>query len=198
MAFAELKARQSVVWGNGPYERITNTIRDLHALVIERSDPKPGERVLDAATGTGAVAIIAAKRGAEVIGQDLAPVLVDTARERAAEEDVTVQFEVGDAEDLRYDDASFDVVMSTCGVMFAPDHEAVARELGRVTKPGGRLALACWQPNTGMHDVFKMMAPYMPLLRRAPGARSRGATGITYRSCWATRSSSPSRSTTPH
>ena len=162
MAFAELKARQSVVWGNGPYERITNTIRDIHALVIERSDPKPGERVLDAATGTGAVAIIAAKRGAEVIGQDLAPVLVDTARERAAEEDVTVQFEVGDAEDMRYDDASFDVVMSTCGVMFAPDHGAVARQLERVTKPGGRLALACWQPNTGMHEVFKMMAPYMP------------------------------------
>ena len=92
--------------------------------------------MLDAATGTGAVAIIAAKRGADVIGQDLAPVLVDTARERAAEEDVTVQFEVGDAEDMRYDDASFDVVMSTCGVMFAPDHEAIARELGRVTKPG--------------------------------------------------------------
>ena len=175
MAFAELKARQSVVWGNGPYERITNTIRDIHALVIERSDPKPGERVLDAATGTGAVAIIAAKRGAEVIGQDLAPVLVDTARERAAEEDVTVQFEVGDAEDMRYDDASFDVVMSTCGVMFAPDHEAVARELERVTKPGGRLALACWQPNTGMHDVFKMMAPYMP--PPAPGAGSPFAWG---------------------
>ena len=72
MAFAELKARQSIVWGNGPYERITNTIRDIHTLVIERSDPKPGERVLDAATGTGALAIIAAKRGAEVIGQDLA------------------------------------------------------------------------------------------------------------------------------
>jgi SAM-dependent methyltransferase len=175
MAFAELKARQSVVWGNGPYERVTNTIRDIHALVIERSDPKPGERVLDAATGTGALAIIAAKRGADVIGQDLAPVLVDTARERAAEEDVTVQFEVGDAEDMRYDDASFDVVMSTCGVMFAPDHEAVARELERVTKPGGRLALACWQPNTGMHDVFKMMAPYMP--PPAPGAGSPFAWG---------------------
>ena len=175
MAFAELKARQSVVWGNGPYERITNTIRDVHALVIERIDPKPGERVLDAATGTGAVAIIAAKRGAEVIGQDLAPVLVDTARERAADEDVTVQFEVGDAEDMRYDDASFDVVMSTCGVMFAPDHEAIARELERVTKPGGRLALACWQPNTGMHEVFKMMAPYMP--PPAPGAGSPFAWG---------------------
>jgi len=69
MAFAELKARQSVVWGNGPYERITNTVRDIHALVIERSDPKPGEHVLDAATGTGALAILAAKRGAEVAGR---------------------------------------------------------------------------------------------------------------------------------
>ena len=88
MAFAELKAKQSVMWGNGPYERITNTLTDLHELVIERVDPKPGERVLDAATGTGAVAILAAKRGADVVGQDLAPVLIDTARERAAEEDV--------------------------------------------------------------------------------------------------------------
>jgi ubiquinone/menaquinone biosynthesis C-methylase UbiE len=86
MAFAELKARHSVVWGSGPYERITNTIRDIHALVIERVDPKPGERVLDAATGTGAVAILAAKRGADVVGQDIAPVLIETARERAAEE----------------------------------------------------------------------------------------------------------------
>src|SRR5665809_70228 len=74
MAFAELKARHSVVWGNGPYERITNTIRDIHDLVIERIDPKPGEQVLDAATGTGAVAILAAARGAEVVGQDIAPV----------------------------------------------------------------------------------------------------------------------------
>jgi len=162
MAFAELKARHSVVWGNGPYERITNTIRDIHALVIERTDPQPGERVLDAATGTGAVAILAAQRGADVVGQDIAPVLVETARERAAEEGVEVQFEVGDAEAMTFDDASFDVVLSTCGVMFAPDHAAIAGELARVTKPGGRLALGCWQPNTGMHDVFKMMAPFMP------------------------------------
>lgn len=162
MAFAELKARHSVVWGNGPYERITNTIRDIHALVLERAAPKAGERVLDAATGTGAVAILAAQRGAAVVGQDIAPVLIETARQRAAEEGAEVDFEVGDAEAMTYEDASFDVVLSTCGVMFAPDHEAVAGELGRVTKPGGRLALACWQPNTGMHDVFKMMGPFMP------------------------------------
>jgi ubiquinone/menaquinone biosynthesis C-methylase UbiE len=156
MAFAELKARHSVAWGNGPYERITNTIRDIDDLVIERIEPQPGERMLDAATGTGAVAILAAKRGADVVGQDIAPVLIETARERAAQEGVEVDFEVGDAEEMSYDDAMFDIVTSTCGVMFAPDHEAIAAELARVTKPGGRLALACWQPNTGMADVFAM------------------------------------------
>jgi SAM-dependent methyltransferase len=162
MAFAELKARQSVMWGNGPYERITNTIRDIHALVIERADPKPGERMLDAATGTGAVAILAAKRGADVVGQDLAPVLIDTARERGAQEGVDVRFEVGDAEAMNYDDATFDVVTSTCGVMFAPDHHAVAHELARVTKPGGRLALACWTPEGGLGQMFGMMRPFLP------------------------------------
>ena len=162
MAFAELKARQSVMWGNGPYERITNTIKDIHERVIERVDPKPGERMLDAATGTGAVAILAAKRGADVVGQDLAPVLIDTARERASEEGVTVQFEVGDAEAMTYDDATFDIVTSTCGVMFAPDHPAVAGELARVTKPGGRVALACWTPEGGLAQMFGMLRPFFP------------------------------------
>jgi SAM-dependent methyltransferase len=175
MAFAELKERHSVVWGNGPYERITDTVRDIHDLVIDRVDPKPGELLLDVATGTGAVAILAAQRGARVIGQDLAPVLIDTARERAAEEGVEVQFEVGDAEAMSYDDASFDIVTSTCGVMFAPDHEAIAAELARVTKPGGRLALACWQPGTGMADVFAMMRPFLP--PPVPGAGSPFAWG---------------------
>lgn len=162
MAFAELKARQSVMWGNGPYERITNTIRDIHALVIERADPQTGDRVLDAATGTGAVALLVAARGADVVGVDLAPVLIDTARERAAEEGVIVQFEVGDAEALTYDDAEFDVVTSTCGVMFAPDHAAVAGELARVTKPGGRVVLACWTPEGGLGQLFGMMRPFLP------------------------------------
>ncbi len=170
MAFAELKARQSVMWGNGPYERITNTLRDIHELVIERADPKPGEQVLDAATGTGAVAILAAKRGADVVGQDLAPVLIETARERAAEDGVEAQFEVGDAEAMTYEDASFDVVTSTCGVMFAPDHPAVAAELARVIKPGGRLALACWTPEGGLGQMFRMMGPFLP--PPAPGAGS--------------------------
>jgi SAM-dependent methyltransferase len=162
MAFAELKARQSVMWGNGPYERITNTIRDIHDVVIEKADPKPSERVLDAATGTGAVAILAAKRGADVVGMDLAPVLIETARERAAQEGVDVQWDVGDAEDMSYEDGSFDVILSTCGVMFAPDHGAVASELARVTKPGGRIALACWTPEGGLAQMFGMMRPFLP------------------------------------
>jgi SAM-dependent methyltransferase len=162
MAFTELKARQSVMWGNGPYERVTNTIRDIHELVVERVDPKPGEKVLDAATGTGAVAILAARRGADVVGMDLAPVLIETAEQRAAEEGVTVRFEVGDAEAMTFEDASFDVVTSTCGVMFAPDHAAVASELARVTRPGGRIALACWTPQGGLAQMFGMMRPFLP------------------------------------
>ena len=137
MAFEELKAKQSVMWGNGPYERVTNTLRDMHALTIKRADPQPADRLLDAATGTGAVAILAAKRGADVVGMDLSPVLIETAKERAAEEGVSVQFEVGDAEDMSYDGASFDKVTSTVGVMFTPDHSAVAGELTRVIRPGG-------------------------------------------------------------
>jgi SAM-dependent methyltransferase len=162
MAFTELKEKQSVMWGNGPYERITNTIRDIHELVVERVDPKPGEKVLDAATGTGAVAILAAEGGADVVGMDLAPVLVETAKQRAAEEGVSVRFEVGDAEAMPYGDATFDVLVSTCGVMFAPDHAAVARELARVTRPGGRIALACWTPEGGLGQMFGMMRPFLP------------------------------------
>lgn len=169
MAFAELKARQSVMWGNGPYERITDTIRDIHELVIERVDPRPGEKLLDAATGTGAVALLAAERGADVVGMDLAPVLIDTARELAAERGLTVRFEVGDAEELSYDDASFDVVTSTCGVMFAPDFDAVARELARVTRPGGKMALASWTPEGGIAQQFAMIAPFVPSLPAGVG-----------------------------
>jgi len=170
MDFSELKARQSVMWGNGPYDRITNTVRDIHAVVLERTDPREGEKVLDAATGTGAVALLAAERGADVVGMDLAPALIDTARQLAAEKNVPVRFEVGDAEAMSYEDASFDVVTSTCGVMFAPDHEAVARELARVTRPGGRMALACWTPEGGLGQMFRMMGPFLPA--PAPGVGS--------------------------
>lgn len=162
MAFEELKQRQSVVWGTGPYQNVTDTLTDIHELVVERLDPRPGESWLDLATGTGAVAELAARRGARVTGLDLAPALIQTAAERAREQQLEIDYVVGDCEALELDDASFDVLSSTCGQMFAPDHAATARELTRVVRPGGRIALANWRPDTGVHDLFKLMAPFQP------------------------------------
>jgi len=162
MAYEELKQRQSVMWGNGPYQRITETIADIHEVVVEQLPPESGDRWLDLACGTGAVAERAAAAGAHVIGLDLAPVLIETAKERAAERGLEIEYVVGDIERLAFADGSFDKVSSTCGIMFTPDHEAAARELERVTKPGGRIALANWTPTGGMAKVFKVMAPYQP------------------------------------
>jgi SAM-dependent methyltransferase len=162
MAFEDLKERQSVMWGNGPYQRITETIADIHQVVVERLDPQEGERLLDLACGTGAVAERAAAAGADVTGVDLAPALIDTACERAETLGLEIDYMVGDAENLDVPDASFDKVASTCGIMFAPDHDAVARELARVTRPGGRIALANWTPTGGLAKMFSVMAPYQP------------------------------------
>jgi SAM-dependent methyltransferase len=162
VAFEELKARHAVVWGSGAYQGVTETITDVHEVLIERLDPQPGRRLLDLATGTGAVAERAAEAGAEVVGIDIAPALIEQAKERALARGLDVDYRVGDAEALELEDASFDLVASSFGVMFAPDHEAVARELGRVTEPGGRIALACWTPDSVMADVFAVMRPFQP------------------------------------
>jgi SAM-dependent methyltransferase len=162
MAFEELKAKQSVVWGSGPYERISAHLTIAHDHLLRAVEPRAGERWLDVATGTGEIAVRAAAGGATVTGQDLAPALVETARERAREGGVEVALEVGDAERLPYADASFDVVSSGFGVMFAPDQRAAAAELARVTRPGGRLALLNWHPSRGVAEFFKVMAGYMP------------------------------------
>jgi SAM-dependent methyltransferase len=162
MAYEELKQRQSVMWGTGPYQRVTETITDIHERVVGRLDPRPGVRWLDLACGTGAVAELAAAGGASVTGIDLAPALIETARERAADRGLEIDYRVGDCEDLQVPDAAFDAVSSTCGVMFAPDHEATARELARVTRPGGRIALGNWTPTGGLARMFKVMAPFMP------------------------------------
>jgi SAM-dependent methyltransferase len=161
MAYEELKQRQSVMWGTGPYQRITETITDIHDLVIERLAPESGDRWLDLACGTGAAAERAAAAGADVTGVDLAPVLIETAKERAAELGLEIDYRVGDAENLDLADGSFDKVSSTCGIMFTPNHEATAGELARVTAPGGRIALANWTPTGGLAKMFKVMAPYM-------------------------------------
>jgi SAM-dependent methyltransferase len=162
MPFEELKQRHAVVWSSGPYQGITETITDIHERVLERLDPQPGQRLLDLACGTGAAAELAAAKGADVVGVDIAPGLIQQAKQRAVERGLEIDYRVGDAEALDLDDASFDLVASTCGVMFTPDHEAAARELGRVTKPGGRAALACWTPDSRMADVFGVMRPFQP------------------------------------
>jgi ubiquinone/menaquinone biosynthesis C-methylase UbiE len=162
MAYEELKQRQSAMWGNGPYQRITETITDVHEIVVERLAPEPGDRWLDLACGTGAVSERAAEAGAHVTWVDLAPVLIETAKQRAEQLGLEIEYVLGDAEHLELPDASFVRVSSTCGIMFTPDHEAAASELARVTAPGGRIALANWIPTGGMAKVFKVMAPYQP------------------------------------
>jgi SAM-dependent methyltransferase len=163
VAFEELKQKQSVVWGTGPYQNVTETITDLHGRVVERLDPQPGVKWLDLATGTGAVAELAAKRGADVIGVDLAPALIETAKERAREQGLDIDYRVGDCENLEFENGAFDAVSSTCGIMFAPDHEATARELARVVKAGGRIGLANWTPaENGLAALFRIMRPFQP------------------------------------
>jgi SAM-dependent methyltransferase len=162
MAFDELKAKQSVVWGSGPYERISEHLRGSHDHLLRVVAPRRDENWLDVATGTGEIATRAAEAGANVTGLDLAPDLIERARSRASDAGVEVRFDVGDAEAQPYDDASFDTVTSTFGVMFAPDHDAVASELARVCKPGGRLGLLTWHPTEGVAEFFKVMAAYQP------------------------------------
>jgi len=162
VAYQELKQRQSVMWGTGPYQRVTETLADIHELIVEHPAPGPGMRWLDVACGTGAVAERAAAAGAAVTGIDLAPALIDTARDRAALMGLDIDYRIGDCEQLDLADASFDAVSSSCGVMFSPDHRATAGELARVTRPGGRIVLANWTPDGGLARMFAVMAPFMP------------------------------------
>src|SRR6476469_951514 len=163
MAFEELKARQSVMWGNGPFDRIAASIEDLHESVADALAARPGERALDLGCGTGRVAELMAPSGADVVGIDLAPGLIETAKERAAERDLEIEYRVGDCERLEDADATYDAVGSSVGIMFAPDHAASASELARITKPGGRMALANWTPGSpGVQDIFKVMVAFQP------------------------------------
>jgi SAM-dependent methyltransferase len=162
MAFEELKQRQSVVWGSAPFERIADELADIHDHLVAELAPQAGETWLDVGTGTGAVAMRAARAGAMVTGSDLAPALIETAQRLAEEEGLQILYEVGDAEQLPYEDGSYDVVSSSFGAMFAPDHGAVARELARVTRPGGRIGLTTWDPEGGVGDLFRLLGSFQP------------------------------------
>lgn len=162
MANEELKQRQSAMWGSAPFERVADELADIHDELVDGVDPQPDEAVLDVACGTGGVAERIARRDAQVTGIDFAPTLVATARSRAGDAGLDIRYDVGDAEALPYEDSSFDVVVSAFGHMFAPDHRAAASELARVCRPGGRLGLACWTPEGGIGDMFRMVASFQP------------------------------------
>jgi SAM-dependent methyltransferase len=161
VAFEELTRKHAEVWGSAPFEEIAHLIGEMHVTLVEALDPQSGEHWLDLACGVGDVAFHARRAGAVVTGSDLSPVLVETARHRAAEHGLDLTLEVADCQDLHYADASFDVVSSSVGVIFAPDHERVAGELARVCKPGGRIGLTAWRRDSGVGDIFSVMAPFM-------------------------------------
>jgi SAM-dependent methyltransferase len=162
MAFDELKQKQSAMWGSAPFERVAGELADIHDELVAGVDPQPDEAVLDVACGTGGVTERIARRDAQVTGIDFAPPLVATARSRAGDAGLDIRYDVGDAEALPYEDASFDVVVSALGHMFAPDHRAAASELARVCRSGGRLGLVCWTPEGGTGDMFRLVASFQP------------------------------------
>jgi SAM-dependent methyltransferase len=160
--FEELKVRQAAVWGSAPFELVAHLGASIHDHLVDRLGACPGERWLDLATGTGAVAFLAARGGADVTGLDFASGMVETATRTASDKGLDVRFEVGDVEQLPFADASFDVLSSAMGMIFAPDHGAVAHEAARVCRPGGRLGFTAWKPGTGFSPVTQRYRPPAP------------------------------------
>jgi ubiquinone/menaquinone biosynthesis C-methylase UbiE len=156
------KEQIRALWSAGDYGQLAQYSRKTAEDFVGRLSIKPGDRVLDVACGTGNLAIPAARAGAEVTGLDIAPPLLEQARKRAAEEKLNIVFEEGDAEQLPYADARFDLVMSMYGAMFAPRPDRVAAELLRVCRPGGVIAMANWTPDGFAAKLFAAGARYAP------------------------------------
>src|ERR687894_2778546 len=157
-----LKSRLKATWMSGDFDKIAQIIEPGAAAFIERLALAPGTRVLDVACGTGNLSLPAARAGAAVTGIDIAPNLIETARRRALSEGLKIDFDEGDAEQLPYADASFDVVVTMFGAMFAPRPELVAAELVRVCRPGGRIAMANWTPGGFIGRMFKIGGRHVP------------------------------------
>jgi ubiquinone/menaquinone biosynthesis C-methylase UbiE len=162
MELNAIKEKQQKTWASGNYAVIGNSLVIMGELLCEAVDVHSGQKVLDVATGSGNTAISAARRYCDVAGIDYVPELIGQAKERAGTERLEITFEVGDAEDLPYPDASFDVVLSTLGVMFAPDQEKSAGELLRVCKPGGKIGLANWTPDGFIGHMFRTVGKHFP------------------------------------
>ena len=159
---AALKTKLRATWIAGDFGQIARYYTDEAEAFINRLNLRPGMKVLDVACGTGNLALPAARTGADVTGVDIAPNLVEQARENARREGLNAKFDEGDAEALPYEDASFDVVVTMFGAMFAPRPELVAAELKRVCRPGGVIAMANWTPSGFIGQMFKLNATYVP------------------------------------
>jgi ubiquinone/menaquinone biosynthesis C-methylase UbiE len=159
---AAVKGRQQLAWSAGDYAVVGTTLQIVGESLCEALDLRAGERVLDVAAGNGNATLAAARRWCDVVSTDYVPALLERARARAGAEHLPIQFEQADAEDLPYADESFDVVMSTFGVMFTPDQETAAAEMARVCKQGGRIGLANWTPTSFVGELFKLMGSYVP------------------------------------
>jgi SAM-dependent methyltransferase len=155
--------RVASIWGAGgeKYDQISRGIADAIEHCVMRLNPQPGERILDLATGTGWTSRVVARRGATVTGADIAGELLVAARARAMAEGLPIDYQLADAESLPFEDGEFDAVVSTFGVMFASHPQAVASELARVCRSGGRIALATWLPDSTVFEMFVLMRAYM-------------------------------------
>jgi SAM-dependent methyltransferase len=148
----------ATTWGLGDYPRMAERLEPAARAVVELAAVAPGDRVLDVACGTGNAALIAAERGAHAVGVDSEPALLAIARQRGS----SAEFREGDIAAMPVEDEEFDATVSAFGVMYATNHEAAARELARVTKPGGRIALAAWVPGSLMPRMGTALGPYLP------------------------------------
>lgn len=156
-----VKSRQQAAWSTGNYAVVGTTLQIVGEALCEALDLRAGSRVLDVAAGNGNATLAAARRWCEVTSTDYVASLLDAGRARAQAEGLDVHFEQADAEALPFEDASFDVVMSTFGVMFTPDQERAASELMRVCRPGGKIGLANWTPDSFIGQVFRTIGKYI-------------------------------------
>jgi len=159
---AALKDRQRAAWASGDYAVIGTSLQLVGESLAEACDLLTDERVLDVAAGNGNATLAAARRGARVTSTDYVAGLLDRGAERARAERLDVSFQVADVEALPFADASFDAVLSTFGVMFAPDHAKSAAEMARVCRPGGRIGLANWTPDGFIGQLFKTLGRHLP------------------------------------
>ena len=157
-----LKKRQQTAWSAGDYAVVGTTLQIVGEELCEALDLRAGETVLDVAAGNGNVTLAAARRWCDVVSTDYVPSLLDRAAARASAEGLSIKFQQADAEALPFADNTFDVVVSTFGVMFTPDQNRAAAELLRVCKPGGRIGLANWTPDGFIGQVFKTLGKYLP------------------------------------